>query len=113
MARYAHVTDFSVVVDCFSRQEVSRLLGISNKTLSRWLSGKARIPWIAYQLLYDRSRYGLAERDSMERFERQALLGERRALLERVKSLEAELTRITALVDWGCANDPSYELKQA
>ena len=106
MARFAHASDFCAVADCFARQEAARILGVSERTLERWRAGRGRVPWAAFQLLYEHSRYGLAERDSLERFERNAILGERDALRERVMHLEAELVRISKLVDWGCANDP-------
>lgn len=106
MAKFAHVDDFNRLADCFPAKNALEILGISDRTLRSWRAGARRIPWCAYQLLYDRSPYGLAERDSMERFERQMILGERDALQQKVGRLEAELVRQAALVDWGCANDP-------
>lgn len=104
--RYAHHTDFAVVADCFTCTYAARIVGVTARTMQRWLAGKARIPWAAYQLLYEYSRYGLAERDSAEHFERTMICGELTALRSRVSELEAELLKQARLVDWGCANDP-------
>ena len=106
MARYAHASDFAVVADCFSRAEIQSLLGVPCRTIDRWSSGQSRIPWSAYQLLLEHSKYGRTEDQVTNDFERQMILGERDALRDRVASLEAELIRISKLVDWGSANDP-------
>ena len=104
--RYAHASDFNVVADCFARQEAAALLGVSLKTFQRWQRGAVRVPWAAYQLLYERSKYGLGERDAAEGFQRQAILGELEALRSRVLALESTLAAQSRLVNWGCANDP-------
>lgn len=106
MARYAHASDFGAIADCFSRQEASRILGVPERTIARWRNGGSHIPWAAFQLLYEHSRYGLAERDAMEGFQRNALAAERDALRARVAELEAAIASQSRLVDWGCANDP-------
>ena len=105
MRRFVPGEDFRLVAECFSRVEAARQLGVSLKTLARWCSG-ARVPWAAYQLLYERSKYGQGERDAAEGFERRMILAERDALRERVAKLEAELVKQAALIDWRCANDP-------
>ena len=87
-------------------ENIARLLGVDDRTLKRWRSGRSKIPWAAYQLVYEHSSYAIAERASCEQFERSMILGERDALLRRVADLEGELLRQARLVDWGCANDP-------
>ena len=106
MARFAHASDFCTVSDCFARQEAARILGVAESTVERWRSGLGRVPWAAYRLLYEVSKYGIAERDSLENFQRSAILGEREALRQRVAQLEAALAAQAKLVDWRCANDP-------
>jgi len=105
-ARYAHESDFNLVADCFTARDLPQLLGVSQATLKRWRCGKARIPWAAYQLLYERSPYGIAERDSAEQFNRYLIVAEREALRERVRYLERELDRQARAANWQCANDP-------
>lgn len=104
--RSASVTDFRVVADAYAHADLVKLLGVSEATLRRWLEGRSRIPWAAYQLAYDHSKYGLAERDNMEHFQRQMLLGLNDALESRIAQLEQQLADQAKLVDWGCANDP-------
>lgn len=105
MRRFVQGEDFRLVAACFSRAEAARLLGVSAKTFSRWYDG-AKVPWAAYQLLYQFSKYGQGERDAQEAFERYAIIGERDALRARVAQLEKALAAQSRLVDWGCANDP-------
>jgi hypothetical protein len=105
-SRFASAPDFQVVADCYARQDLLRLLGVSSNTLQRWLDARARIPWAAYQLAYQNSKYGLAERDAAEQFNRRMLTGLAEALQARVTQLEHQLADQARLVDWGCANDP-------
>ena len=102
--RYAHATDFDILAQAVPN--AAEILGVDSRTIARWRSGRARIPWAAYQLLYDRSHYGLRERDSMEHFQRDMLVAERNALRAKVADLERALAAQAKLVDWGCANDP-------
>ena len=104
-SRYASAADFDLVASRVG-ESVAILLGVDERTLKRWRAGRSRIPWAAYQLLYEHSSYGIANRDSAEQFERTMICGERDALRGRVAELEAELVRVSRLVDWGCANDP-------
>jgi len=109
-ARHANPDDFARLADGFGRRELIELLGVDRKTLRRWLAGKGRIPWAAYQLAFERSRYGLAERDSAEHFNRTMMRGELEALRAKVARLEAELVKQAELVNWSAANDP-YTLR--
>lgn len=104
--RFAHPDDFKLIAQTFAYPELLKLIGITRFTLKRWLAGRARIPWAAYQLAFEHSHYGLAERDAAEGFNRHCLEGLNRALTERVKWLEQLLIAQAKLVDWGCANDP-------
>ena len=104
-SRYASAAEFDLVASRVA-ENVANLLGVDERTLKRWRAGRTRIPWAAYQLLYEHSTYGVSERDSAEHFQRQAIVGERDSLRSRVIELEAELVRISRLVDWGSANDP-------
>lgn len=106
MARHADRDDFQRLADCFSRRELHELLGVDRKTLARWRAGTSRVPWCAVQLMHERSRYGLAERDAAEHFNRTMILQLNDALQRRVAWLEAELVRQAQLADWRCANDP-------
>lgn len=105
-SRHAHPSDFFLVADEFRERDLLKLLGISNATLTRWRVPGARIPWAAYQLVLDRSRYGLAERDAAENFNRQMLAMQLQALEERVRELSAVVAEQARLINWGCANDP-------
>lgn len=105
-SRHAHPDDFNRLADTFGRANLPKLLGVDRATIRRWRAGRARIPWAAFQLLYDRSHYGLAERDAAEGFNRQMIMLQVEALQRRVADLEAELRQQARLVDWGCANDP-------
>ena len=102
--RYAHATDFDVLVQAVP--DAAQILGVDKRTIKRWRSGKSRIPWAAYQLLYEHSHYGLRERDSMEQFQRDMLVAERNALRSKVADLERALAAQAKMVEWGCANDP-------
>lgn len=105
-ARYAHPDDFARLAGDFPEPRLAALLGVDKKTIRRWLSGAARIPWACFQLVFEHSRYGLAERDSAEHFNRTMLLQLNEALQTQVQELRAELARQARLIDWGCANDP-------
>jgi len=105
-SRHVHPGDFFLLADEFSRPALLDMLGIDRTTLRRWRDGDARIPWAAYQLLRECSRYGRAERDSAEGFNREMIRMQVDALQRRVAELEAELRRQARLIDWGCANDP-------
>lgn len=104
-ARHAHRDDFARLADEFPRRLLLEILGVDRATLRRWRTGRARVPWAAFQLLYERSRYGLAERDAAEHFNRTMLEQLNEALRERVAWLEAELRSQAALI-FGSANDP-------
>ena len=104
--RFAHAEDFCLLANDFTEPSLVQLLGVSSKTLNRWRCGRSRVPWAAYQLVRDRSKYGLAERDAAENFNRTAILGLVHSLKERVAELEERLCAQARLVDWGCANDP-------
>ncbi len=90
-SRHAQRDDFFLIAEEFPRRVLLDLLGIDRRTLRRWRAGAARIPWAAYQLVRDRSQYGLAERDAMEGFNRSMLCGLVESLRARVAALEAEL----------------------
>lgn len=104
--RYAHSGDFSLIADSYANTALCELLGIDRRTLGRWRLPGARIPWAAYQLASDRSRWGLAERDAAEDFNRTMIEGERDALRRQVEELREHLAAQAKLVDWQCANDP-------
>jgi hypothetical protein len=104
-SRYAHADDFCLLADDFQVPFLINLLGVNCKTIRRWRTGAARVPWAAYQLLYEKSKYGLAERDASEGFNRTALLGLVESLKARIASLEDCLERQAKMIDWGCAND--------
>lgn len=106
MRRFAPVDEFQRIAQCYAQSDLRKLLGIGRRTLKRWLEGRTRIPWTAYQLAYERSHYGLAERDAAEGFNRTVLLQLNAALHERLANLERELASQARLIDWGCANDP-------
>lgn len=105
-ARHADRADFIRLSAEFPRRALLDLLGVDRATLRRWCSGATRIPWAAYQLVHERSRYGLAERDSAEHFNRSMLTARNNALQEKVARLESELVKQAELIDWRCANDP-------
>lgn len=105
-SRHAHRDDFFLIADELTRPALLLMLGIDRATLRRWRERRARIPWAAYQLVRERSRYGLAERDAAEGFNRAMLLMHAEALQRRVAELEAELVKQAKMIDWGCANDP-------
>lgn len=104
-ARHAHPGDFFLIADELTQPALLVMLGVDRTTLRRWREGRARIPWAAYQLVRERSRYGLAERDSAERFNRAMLIMQVDALQRRVVYLEEELRSQSVLINWGCAND--------
>lgn len=104
-ARYAQPEDFARLADDFPEPRLAALLGVDRKTIRRWRSG-ARIPWACFQLVFEHSRYGLAERDAAEQFNRVMLLQLNEALQTQVQELRAELARQARLVEWGSANDP-------
>lgn len=98
--------DFFLIADEFRERDLLKLLGITQATLRRWRQPGARIPWAAYQLTLERSKYGLAERDASEGFNRQMLTMQLQALEDRVRELSAVVTEQARLINWGCANDP-------
>ena len=104
--RKAHPDDFKRLTESFTTPELLKLLGIPKPTLKRWLAGETSIPWSAFQLAFDHSPYGLAERDAMEHYHRATMQGLVEALERKVAHLEALLRKQAKLVDWGCANDP-------
>lgn len=104
--RFADRDEFRRISECFAARDLITILGITERTLKSWKAGSSRIPWAAYQLAFDHSAYGLAERDSMEGFNRRMMQGLVDSLKAKVSRLEAELVKMTRLVDWGCANDP-------
>ncbi len=104
--RFAHADDFCLLADGFTEASLVQLLGVTRQTIRRWRSGASRIPFTAYQLVRERSKYGLAERDASESFNRAALMGQVQALTNRVAFLEESLRAQARLVQWGCANDP-------
>lgn len=104
-ARYAHPEDFTRLTDDFTEPRLAALLGVDKKTIRRWRSG-GRVPWACFQLAFEHSRYGLAERDAAEHFNRVMLLQLNSALQSQVQELRTELARQARLIDWGCANDP-------
>lgn len=106
MGRFANRDEFCRIAQCHVERDLIKMLGVTEKTFKSWKAGSSRIPWSAYQLAFDRSPYGLAERDSMEGFNRRTMQALIDALQAKVDRLEAELVRITSMVDWGCANDP-------
>ena len=104
--RYGDQSDFTRLAEDFTQRELITLLGVDKQTIWRWRRGLTRIPWAAYQLLYEHSKYGLAERDSAEHFNRTMISQLNEALQRQVAELRAELARQASLVDWRCANDP-------
>lgn len=102
----ARPDDFFAIAAEFPQRALLALLGIDRATLRRWREGRVRIPWCAYQLVRERSSYGLAERDAAEHFNRRMILARCEALERRVRTLEAELLRQARMVNWGAANDP-------
>jgi hypothetical protein len=106
VGRYAHPDDFFRLAEEFHERDMRALLGLDKKTISRWRSSQRRIPWAYFQLLHDHSRYGLAERDAAEGFNRNMLTLQVESLQRRIAELSTELARQSRLVDWRCANDP-------
>lgn len=106
MGRFADHEEFCRIAQCHVERDLIKLLGVSERTMKSWKAGTSRIPWAVYQLAFDRSPYGLAERDSMEGFNRRTMQALADALQAKVDHLESELVKMARMVDWGCANDP-------
>lgn len=105
-SRHAHPSDFFLVAEEYRECDLLKMLGITQVVLRRWRQPGARIPWSAYQLVLERSQYGLAERDAAEGFNRRMLLMQLQSLESRVRELSAIVVEQSRLINWGCANDP-------
>lgn len=88
-----------------SAAELARALGVGERTVYRWLAADAA-PRPAHLALYFASSYGWSLVDSEARHAVQTWRGLAESRGRDLVALEARLRRLSALGDFGSANDP-------
>ncbi len=90
-----------------TQQEIARYLGISTRTLRRYIT-EDQAPRAVLLALFWRTRWGISEIETRAQNEAARWFMQAKALERQIARLQAKIERLEALGSFGSANEPLF-----